>query len=105
MITFDDFQQLDLRVGTIIEAEPVGDTDKLLRLEVDLGDEWRQLVAGLAEHYTATDLKGTQIVVVANLEPKELHGVESQGMLLAAGNKKPVLIRPEAEVDAGTRIN
>ncbi len=104
MITLDDFQQLDLRIGTVIEAETIEGTDKLLRLEVDLGDEWRQLVAGLAQSHEPESLTGTQVVVVTNLEPRELKGVESQGMLLAAGSKKPVLLRPESEVDTGTRI-
>ena len=83
MISYEDFAKLDLRVGKVLAAEPVEGADKLLRLEVDCGEK-RQLVAGLAEDYSAEELVGKQIAVVVNLEHKELRGVRSQGMLLAA---------------------
>jgi len=104
-INFEEFQKIDLRVGKIIEAEKIEGTDKLLKLKVDLGEEERQLVAGIAKFYQPEDLIGKEIVVVANLEPKTLRGVESQGMLLAADVEgKPVLLKPDQEVPPGTKI-
>ena len=104
-INFEEFQKIDLRIGKIIEAEKIEGTDKLLKLKVDLGEEERQLVAGIAKFYQPEDLIGKEIVVVANLEPKTLRGVESQGMLLAADVEgKPVLLKPDQEVPPGTKI-
>ena len=104
-INFEEFQKIDLRVGKIIEAEKIEGTDKLLKLKVDLGEEERQLVAGIAKFYQPEDLVGKEIVVVANLEPKTLRGVESQGMLLAADVEgRPVLLKPDQEVPPGTKI-
>jgi len=104
-INFEEFQKIDLRVGKIIEAEKIEGADKLLKLKVDLGEEKRQLVAGIAKFYQPEDLIGKEIVVVANLEPKTLRGVESQGMLLAADVEgKPVLLKPDQEVPPGTKI-
>lgn len=106
MISFSDFQKLDLKVGNILSAEEVDGADKLLKLQVDLGEEKRQLVAGLANTHKPSDLEGKQIVVVANLEPKELMGVKSQGMLLAAGSEDgPVIITLESEVEPGSKIS
>jgi len=88
-ITFDDFQNLDLRVGTVLDAEPIPKANKLLKVTVDLGEGApRTIVAGIAKSYTPEELKGTQVVVVANLAPANLMGVESQGMLLAATKRK-----------------
>ncbi len=84
MIPLEDFQKIELRVATILAAERVPGTDKLVKLQVDLGSEQRQLVAGIAKHYAPEELVGTQIVVVANLQPAVIRGVASQGMLLAA---------------------
>ena len=104
-INFEEFQKIDLRVGKIIEAERIEGADKLLKLKVDLGEEKRQLVAGIAKFYQSEDLIGKEIVVVANLEPKILRGIESQGMLLAADVEgKPVLLKPDQEVPPGTKI-
>jgi len=104
-INFEEFQKIDLRVGKIIEAEKIEGTDKLLKLKVDLGGEKRQLVAGIAKFYQPEDLIGKEIIVVANLEPKILRGIESQGMLLAADVEgKPVLLKPDKEVPPGTKI-
>ena len=104
-INFEEFQKIDLRIGKIIEAEKIEGADKLLKLKVDLGKEERQLVAGIAKFYQPEDLIGKEIVVVANLEPKTLRGVESQGMLLAADVEgKPVLLKPDQEVPPGTKI-
>lgn len=105
MISLEDFQKLDLRVGKIMEAERIAGTDKLLRLEVDLGGEWRQIVAGIGERYKPEALKGKEIIVVANLEPKTIKGIESQGMLLAAAcDGKPVLLVPAEEVPPGEKV-
>ncbi|MCI0514077.1 methionine--tRNA ligase [candidate division KSB1 bacterium] len=83
-ITYAEFQKVHLRVATVLAAERVPKTTKLLKLQIDLGDETRQIVAGLAEHYAPEALVGRQIVVVANLQPAKLKGIESNGMLLAA---------------------
>ncbi|MBL7160381.1 MAG: methionine--tRNA ligase subunit beta [Candidatus Aenigmarchaeota archaeon] len=105
-ITFEDFQKLDLRIGTIESAERVEGADKLLKLEVSLGSESRTLVAGVAESYRPEELPGKQIVVLVNLEPKTLRGVESNGMLFAAvADGKPVLLQPDKEVPAGTKVS
>jgi methionine--tRNA ligase beta chain len=100
-IRFEDFQKIDLRIGKVLEAEKVEGSEKLLKLIVDLGSEKRQLVAGIAKYYKPQDLIGKEIVVVANLEPKNLMGIESQGMLLAADvNGEPVILIPEKEVSS-----
>ena len=105
MIPFDEFKKLDLRVGKIVKAEKIDGADKLLRLEVDLGSETRQLVAGIAQHYAPGQLIGKEIPIVANLESRILKGVESQGMLLAADdNGSPVLLSPDREVPPGSAI-
>ena len=106
MISFSDFQKLDLRVGTIKTAEAVPGSDKLLKLVVDLGSEERRLVAGIAKAYTPGNLIGKQIVVLTNLEPRTLMGVESQGMLLAGDvNGAPILLMPDKEVTPGAKIH
>lgn len=83
-IQIDDFIKLDLRIGTITEAEPHPDADRLLKLQVDLGDHQRQVCAGIKQFYDPENLVGKQIVVVANLKPRKIRGEESNGMLLAA---------------------
>lgn len=105
MIGFEEFQKMDLRVGKIVTAERVEKTDKLLKLKVDLGTEKRQLVAGIASFYQPEDLVGKEIIVIANLQPKTLMGIESQGMLLAADVEgRPVLLKPDAKVPPGTKV-
>jgi len=105
-IKFEDFQKIDLRVGKILEAQKIEGSEKLLKLIVDLGNEKRQLVAGIAKYYEPENLIGKEIVVVTNLEPKKIMGVESQGMLLAADvNGEPVILIPEKEVPPGTIIH
>ncbi len=105
MINFKDFQKLDLRVAKIIEAEKVTGSDKLLRLEIDLGQEKRQIVAGLGRFYQPGNLVDREIVVIVNLEPRKIFGLESKGMLLAADDEgRPILLGPDQEVPAGTRI-
>jgi len=86
-ITIDDFKKIDLRVANIISAERVAKSEKLLKLQIEFGTERRQIVAGIAKHYAPEELVGKQIVVVANLQPTKLMGLESQGMLLAANGE------------------
>ncbi len=92
-ITFDDWQKVDIRVGTIKEVNDRPNADKLLILKIDEGkDAPRQLVAGLKEHYNAEELVGKKVVFLANLEPKELRGELSQGMILAAVDGEQVVL-------------
>lgn len=105
MITFEEFKKVDLRIGKIIVAENVEKSKKLLRLQVDIGEEERQILSGIAEFYNPQDLIGREVVVVVNLEPRKIMGLESQGMLLAAGSEeKPVILEPEEHVKAGSKI-
>jgi len=90
-ISFDEFQDLDVRVGEIEVAEPIEGADDLARLEVDIGVERRQIVAGIKGLHDLDSLPGTRVVILANLEPAELFGVESNGMLLAAGEDADLL--------------
>ncbi|ABL87527.1 tRNA-binding domain protein [Pyrobaculum islandicum DSM 4184] len=105
LVSIDEFRRIDLRVGKVLEAARVEGSRKLIKLVVDLGAEKRQIVAGLAEYYKPEDLVGKYVVVVANLEPKRLMGVESQGMLLATCDK-PVLLTIEKGGDehVGERV-
>ncbi|MBB5057581.1 methionyl-tRNA synthetase [Granulicella aggregans] len=106
-IAIDDFVKIDLRVAKIIVAERIPKADKLLRLEVDLGYEKRQILSGIAEWYTPEDLIGRNIVVIANLAPRKMRGLESHGMLLAAShgeNGKPVLATFGEEIALGSRL-
>jgi methionyl-tRNA synthetase len=107
LLSIDEFFKTKLVVATIREAEQVPKSKKLVRLMVDLGEtDLRQLVAGIAERYEAADLVGRQIVVVANLKPAKLMGVESQGMLLAANLEgAPFLLAPDEEVPPGTVVS
>jgi methionine--tRNA ligase beta chain len=84
MITFDEFKKMDLRVGEILKAERVEGTDKLLKMEVDIGTEKRTMVAGVADVYSPEELEGKKLIVIVNLQPAVIRGIESQGMLLAA---------------------
>lgn len=108
VIDIDRFFETELRVATVVAAEPLPKSNKLLRLTVDLGDEaggQRTVVAGIAKAYAAEELVGKQVVVVANLQPAKLMGVESQGMVLAASEDgTPVLLHPARPVPAGTRV-
>ncbi len=85
MITLEEFKRIDIRVGEILEAERVPGTDRLLKLMVDLGEERRTIVAGLAQSYATGELPRMKVVVVANMAPVKIRGIESQGMLLGVG--------------------
>jgi len=102
-IGFDDFEAMDMRVGEVVTAEPVEGADKLLRLEVDIGHEVRQVVAGLAKLHDADDLPGTRVILLANMEKAELFGIESNGMVLAAGDEAD-LLTTHADAPLGTRV-
>jgi methionyl-tRNA synthetase len=105
-ISIDDFAKVELRVAQVKTAERVKGADKLLRLEVDLGTEVRQLVAGIAEAYEPETLIGRKVVIVANLAPRKLRGLESNGMIVAASPEggKPVLASFLEDVPVGTRL-
>lgn len=103
-INFEEFKKIDLRIAKILEAERVEGSDKLLKLQVDLGAEQRQIIAGIGKSYEPESLIGSEIAIVANLEPRQLMGLESQGMLLATSDGQPVLLRPEKEVLPGATI-
>ena len=108
IIQFDDFLKLNLRIGTITQAELHPQADKLIVLQVDLGSEKRQLVAGIRGHYEPAALVGKQIVVVANLAPRMMRGVESQGMLLAATSEdqtQVILLTTERPLAPGARVS
>ena len=106
-IQYDDFAKLDLRVATILSAEKVAKADKLLKLEVDLGFEKRTIVSGIALHFSPADLVGKQVVVVANLAPRKLKGIESNGMILSAEDKngKLHLVNPEQIINSGAGVS
>lgn len=106
MIAIDDFAKLELKVGTILGAEEIEGSDKLLKLKVDLGEESpRQIIAGIKNYYKKEELVNNQIVVVANLEPRQMMGMESQGMVLATDSDTgPILLIPEKEVPPGSKI-
>lgn len=105
-ITYEDFEKLDLRVGKVLEAEKVPKADKLLKLTVDLGFEKRTILSGIAEYYSPEELIGKLVTVVANLAPRKIRGIESQGMLLMAGNDfgKLYSVGPEKDIEAGSVV-
>ncbi|MFQ5432442.1 MAG: methionine--tRNA ligase [Nitrospinota bacterium] len=105
-VSIDDFKKLDLRTAVIIAAEPVPKAKKLLKLQVDMGTEKRQVVAGIAEHYKPEEIIGRQVIIVANLKPAKIMGVESKGMLLAAsGEGKLLLTGPWDESGPGWKVS
>lgn len=104
--TLDDFEQLDLQIGTVQTVSDHPDADSLYLLDVDLGElDTRQLVAGLKDDYEPDDLEGRQITVITNLEPAEIRGERSEGMLLAADAERHVaLVEPDKAVPNGTTV-
>lgn len=105
-IAYEDFAKLDLRTGTIVRAEPVPKADKLLRLEVDLGFARRTIVSGIAQHFDPAALAGKRCLVLVNLAPRKLRGVESAGMILLAEGPDGVLqfVAPDGEFPAGMPV-
>ena len=105
MINYEQFSQIELRIATVVSAERVEGSDKLLCIRVSLGAEKRQIIAGIGRKYAPEELIGKQIVMVANLEPRMLMGMESRGMLLAGDSPDgPVVLVPGQEVPTGTKI-
>ncbi len=101
VVSYEQFKALEIRIGTITVAERVEGADRLLRLEVDLGFETRQLAAGIAEWYTPQELIGRQVPVLCNLEPRTIRGIESHGMMLAAGSERAYLLHPDQLLQSG----
>ena len=107
MITIDDFKKIELKVAKVLEAERIEGSEKLIKMQVDVGEGTnRQVLAGIAQYYKPEELVGREIIIVANLEPRKLMGLESNGMLLAASSPDgaPVILIPEKEVPPGSGI-
>ena len=113
MISFEEFKRLELKVARIIAAQRIPNSENLLKLQIDLGNEQRQIVAGIAKFYSPESLVSKEIIVIANLESKTFTlrsdsgqvDIESQGMLLAADRENPVLLVPDKEVTPGSPIS
>lgn len=105
-MTIDEFQKADLRVGKILAAERIDGSEKLLKLQIDIGEP-RQILSGIAKHYAPEDLVGKEVVVIVNLDPRMMMGMESQGMLLAAHGEEgvPVMLSPLVPVPPGSKIS
>lgn len=106
LIDYELFAKIKLRVAQIMEAEPVAKSKKLVKLQVNLGSETRQILAGISQFYTPEELVGKKIIIVANLKPAKLMGLESQGMLLAASTDEEgvILLQPEKDISVGAEV-
>jgi methionyl-tRNA synthetase len=106
MITIDDFAKIELRVGTVVSAEPIPGATKIMKLEIDIGDRKVVTTAGIAQHYSPEEMMGRRVVVVANLEPRIVRGIESQAMILAASAErhKTVLVTVAEDIPNGARV-
>ncbi len=105
MISFGDFAKVELKVGKVLSAEPIEGSEKLIKLMVDIGEENpRQILAGIAKLYSSDELVGRTIIVAANLEPRMIMGLESQGMLLAADGDKPIPLTTSEPAEPGSKI-
>ncbi len=106
-VNFEEFQKMDIRIGTVIEAEKVAKTTKLLKLKVDTGIDKRTIVSGIAEHYKAEEMIGKQVMVLVNLEPRKIKNIESQGMILMAENSegKLMLMTPSSQIENGSEVH
>lgn len=109
IIKFEDFAKLDLRVAKILKVEEIEGADKLLKLDLDVGELGKRTIcAGIKQHYDKDDLKGKKIIIIANLEPAMKKGVRSEGMLLAASDEnheKVILLVPDSDIEAGSKIS
>lgn len=105
-MTIDEFSKVELKIAKVLEVEKVEGSEKLLKLQVDLGSEKRQILSGIAKSYLPEDLIGKEVVIVANLDSRQMMGFESQGMILAAVGEegKPVVLIPEQEVSPGSEV-
>ena len=105
IINFDDFSKLNIRVGKIISAEEVEGSNKLIKMKVDIGNEERQIVAGISKYYSLDELTNKIVIVLINLEPRKIFGIESQGMLLASiDGDKVSLLQTDKEMIPGSEI-
>lgn len=105
MINFDEFKKVELRVAKVIEAERVEGSEKLIKLQVDLGSEQKQIIAGIGKFYEPENLIGKEIAIVANLEPRKLMGLESHGMILCASDGNTLaFLTPEKFITPGAEI-
>ena len=106
-MTYDDFMKMDIRTATVLEAERVPKTDKLLKLHIDTGLDKRTIVSGIAEYYTPEEMVGKQICILANLAPRKIKGIESCGMILMAKEEsgKMRIVTPEERLSDGSCIN
>lgn len=105
MINIDDFKKVEIKIGKILSAEKLENSDKLLKLSVDFGEDApRQILSGIAEFYDPVTLVGLQAAFVTNLEPRTLRGEVSNGMILAADGGKPVILTPQQEVPPGSAV-
>jgi tRNA-binding protein len=105
-VGIEDFLKLDIRVARVLSAERVEGSEKLLKLRVSLGDEERTLVAGIGKNYAPEELVGKKVVMLANLKPRKLFGIESQGMILAAGDGENLsVLLPEKDVKEGAKVS
>ena len=105
MITIDDFKKVELKTAMVLTAEKVEGADKLLRMQIQVGEETRQVVAGIAQHYNPRELVGKTIIIVANLQPVKIRGTESQGMLLAATDGDELaLLTTDKSINSGKSI-
>ena len=108
IISFEDFAKIDLRVATVLEAKPAPKGDRLLVLQVDLGTEKRQILAGIRQHVTPEQIVGKQIMIVANLAPRTMMGLQSQGMLLAATDPstgRVIVVTPSEQAAPGSKVS
>jgi tRNA-binding protein len=111
-VSYEDFKKMDMRVGTIREVEPVPETDKLLKCQIDFNEvdeegksKLRQIISGIREYYPDPNvLVGKQALYIVNLEPRTIKGYESNGMLMAVGEEKPIFLIPDEEVESGSRV-
>lgn len=104
-MTFDEFMKVDLRIAKVLEAKEHPNADKLFVLKVEVGEDEKQIVAGIRNSYEADELVGKNVVLVNNLEPATIRGEESNGMLLAASvDGKPIILSPEKDVPSGTQV-
>lgn len=108
IVSFSDWEKIDLRNAEILEVEDIKGADKLYKLKIDLGTETRTLVAGLRQHYTEDELIGKRIIVFTNLEPRKIKGIESQGMVLAVTNadhSEVKLLQTDDAIEFGNRVS
>ncbi len=106
MISIEDFAKIELRVGTVVTAEPIPGATRIMKLEIDIGDRKVTTTAGIAQHYKPEEMLGRKVVVVANLQPATIRGIESQAMILAASMEghKTVLVTVAEEIPNGARV-